>query len=297
MNLWLSAFGFGLVTASILAIASVGFTMQFGITNILNLAYGDIMTAAAFIGLIANHMGMNVWVCLVVGAVFGAGLSVALNRFVYAPFLRRGLPLFGIVIISISVALIIQNTVLAVGGPNFFSYQFDPGQAINILGMDLTPGQLAVIGIAVVAMMSIHSILAWTRLGKAMRATASNLPLARSSGVRVNRTIDIAWAISGALCGIAGVVLVINTASFAASTGASFLVVIIAAAVLGGVGSPYGAMAGALAIGLATEMSAVVINPAYKEVVAFAILVAVLLLRPQGIITTLRAPVAGSADE
>ncbi len=297
MNLWMSAFGFGLVTASILAVASVGFTMQFGITNIMNLAYGDIMTASAFGGLLANRLGINLWACLVVGALVGAGVSVGLNRFVYAPSLRRGLPLFGVVIVSIAAALIIQNTLLALGGPTYFSYQFDPGQAMNIVGMELTANQLAVIGIAVAAMIAVHGVLVWTRLGKAMRATASNLPLARSSGIRVTRTTDIAWAMSGALCGMAGVVFVINTGSFAASTGSSFLVVIIAAAVLGGVGSPYGAMAGALAIGLTTELSALVISPAYKEVVAFGILVLVLLLRPQGIITTLRAPVTGTTNE
>ncbi|MGH6737999.1 MAG: ABC transporter permease subunit, partial [Bradyrhizobium sp.] len=93
-----------------------------------------------------------------------------------------------------------------------------------------------------------------------------------------------AWLISGALCGIAGVILFINTTSFSASTGNSFLVVIVAAAILGGVGQPYGAMLGALVIGLTSELAAAFINPAYKNVIAFIILVVVLLFRPQGIL-------------
>jgi branched-chain amino acid transport system permease protein/neutral amino acid transport system permease protein len=124
-----------------------------------------------------------------------------------------------------------------------------------------------------------------TRLGKAMRATATNPGLARSCGVATDRVIDAAWLLSGALCGIAGVALVLNTATFTEGTGASFLVPIIAAAVLGGIGQPYGAMLGAVTIGLATEVSAALINPAYKGVVAFAILIVVLLVRPQGILS------------
>jgi branched-subunit amino acid ABC-type transport system permease component len=126
-----------------------------------------------------------------------------------------------------------------------------------------------------------------------MRATASNPALARVSGIRTDRIVDIAWMLSGALCGVAGVVLVVNTATFAASTGSSFLVIIIAAAVLGGVGHPYGAMLGALTIGLATELSATMISPAYKDVAAFVILAIVLLVRPQGIMAALRTEATG----
>ena len=151
--------------------------------------------------------------------------------------------------------------------------------------MILTGSQLAIMGIAVVAMVSVHLLSTRTRLGKAMRATATNPGLARSCGVATDRVIDVAWLLSGALCGIAGVVLVLNTATFSEVTGANFLVPIIAAAVLGGIGQPYGAMLGAVTIGLASEVAASVINPSYKDVVAFAILIVVLLVRPQGILS------------
>lgn len=116
-----------------------------------------------------------------------------------------------------------------------------------------------------------------------MRATASNVDLARSCGINTGRIIDVTWLLSGALCGVASVALVMNTVSFQATTGSDFLVVIIAAAVLGGVGAPYGAMLGAVIIGVATEEAAAYFDPALKNVFAFAILVVVLLFKPQGL--------------
>ena len=291
MNLVMAAIGFGLVTASVLCIAAVGFTMQFGIANIFNLAYGDVMTAAAFVAYILNSRGVNVWACILVGGLFGAVASMLINRLVFGAFARRGTPLYGMVIVSLSTGLIIENTLLAAGGPYFFSLTFSEGPTLNAGGMVLTLSQIGIIAMAVATMTGIHLLLAYTRLGKAMRATADNAELARSSGIRTGRIVDGVWLISGALCGMAGVVLVINTVSFAASTGTSFLVVIIAAAILGGIGSPYGAILGALTIGLVMETSAVIISPEYKNLIAFVVLVFVLLLRPQGIVAILRAPV------
>lgn len=279
------AVGFGLITASILAIAAVGFTLQFSVTNILNLAYGDIMTACAFAALIVNRAGVNIWICLVVAAVFGAVFSMVLNRFVYFQFVRRGTRLFGMIIVTIAVSLIVQNGLLAIFRPTFFSFRFSQGPSYHVAGMVFTASQFAIIGVAVAAMLVVHFVSTQTRLGKAMRATATNPGLARSCGVATDRVIDLAWLISGALCGIAGVVLVLNTATFSETTGAGFLVPVIAAAVLGGIGQPYGAMLGALTIGLSSEVAAALINPAYKDVVAFGILIVVLLVRPQGILS------------
>lgn len=277
--------GFGLVTASILALAAVGFTLQFGITNILNLAYGDVMTAAAYIGWVVNHHGGSIAVSLLAGAGFGAISSFLLNRLIYTPFLRRGTNLFGMVIVTLSVGVIIQNALLAIGGATFFSYQFNQGSTVHPLGFDLSTSQLVIMTIAVVGMIVVQLLLSQTRLGKAMRATAANRSLAQASGIATDRVVDAAWLISGVLCGLAGVVLVLNTSAFQSTTGSEFLVVIIAAAMLGGVGRPTGAMLGALALGLVTEISAAFISPSYKELFAFVVLVIVLLVRPTGILS------------
>ncbi len=277
--------GFGLVTASILALAAVGFTLQFGVTNILNLAYGDIMTASAYVGYLVNKGGGSIVLSLIVGCGFGAIVSLLLNRLVYTPFVRRGTKLFGMVIVTLSVGVIIQNTVLAIGGPTFFTYQFNVGSTVHPLGLVLNTSQLKIIGLAVAAIIIVQLLLTRTKLGKAMRATAANPGLAQASGISTDRVVDAAWFISGALCGLAGVVLVLNTTAFQSTTGSDFLVVIIAAAILGGVGRPTGAMIGALVLGLVTEISAAFISPEYKQLLAFVVLVIVLLVRPTGILS------------
>jgi branched-subunit amino acid ABC-type transport system permease component len=285
VNTVVPAIGFGIVTASILAVAAVGFTLQFGVTNILNLAYGDIMTAAAFVAYLVTSAGVSVWLALVTGAVFGAVFSVLLNRFLYTPFVRRGTRLFGMIIVTIAASLIVQNGLLAIFGANFFSLKMSRPSSVHVAGMVFTTVQLAIIGIAVVAMLVVHVLLRHTKLGKAMRAAAADPDLARNCGIATDRIIDLAWALSGALCGLAGVILVMNVTAFTDTTGSQFLIPIVAVAVLGGIGQPYGAMLGALIIGIASEVAAAVISPDYKDVVAFVILVAVLLARPQGILS------------
>jgi branched-chain amino acid transport system permease protein/neutral amino acid transport system permease protein len=256
------------------------------VTNILNLAFGDIMTAAAFMGYIATTNGASIWLALAIGGVFGAIFSVLLNRLIYTPFVRHGTKLFGMIIVTIAVSLIIQNGIQAIWGPSFFSLKFSPGRSYHLLGsMVFTTAQFGIMGIAVVSMLGVYALLRYTKLGKAMRATACDPALARSCGIATDRVIDVAWLLSGALCGIAGIALAMNVTSFTSTTGGTFLIAIVAAAVLGGVGQAYGAMLGALTIGVSSEVAAGVIAPSWKEVVAFAVLVAVLLVRPQGILS------------
>jgi branched-subunit amino acid ABC-type transport system permease component len=285
MSIILPAIGFGLITASILAIAAVGFTLQFGATNVLNLAYADTMTASAFIAYMITHAGLSIWVALIAGIVFGAIVSATLNRFVYVPYVRRGTKLFGMVILTIAVSIIIQFGLMAIYGSDFYSLQNSSGTSLNLGPFIFTATQIAIIVIAVVAMLAVHLTLTYTRLGKAMRATANDPDLARDCGINTDRVIDLVWLISGALCGLAGVVLVMNVTSFNVTTGNGFLIPILAVAILGGIGQARGAMLGALVIGIASEVAGAVISPGYKTVVAFAILVLVLLFRPQGILS------------
>jgi branched-subunit amino acid ABC-type transport system permease component len=284
MSLLIAAFGFGLVSMSIIAIAAVGFTMQFGITNMINLAYGQVMISSAYAAYELNNAGVSIWAALVVGAMFGAVFSFVLNRLVYARFQRKGTNLIGMVIISLAVSLLIANVLLPIVGYYSVSYRVDPGPTLHAGSIALTGLQLVIIAVAVALMLVIHALLKLTRLGKAMRATAANPTLARNCGIPTSRVIDLTWLITGALCGIAGTVAGMNSDSFAVANGSEFLIPIIAASVLGGAGSPYGAMIGAVIIGEMTELSAAVISPQYKQVIAFAVLVLVMILRPQGLL-------------
>ena len=137
--------------------------------------------------------------------------------------------------------------------------------------------------IAVVLMLAVHTMLKTTRLGKSMRAMSDNTTLAMTSGIDTKRITTITWFLSGTLAGLAGTVLGITEGNLTPASGELFLFVIFAAVIVGGVGSIYGAMAGAVLIGLATEISAAFINPAYKLDIAFVILILTLLFRPSGL--------------
>lgn len=279
--------GFGLVTASILCIGTVGFTLQFGISNLFNLAFGATMTAGAFIAYACNAAGLNIWVSLICGGVVGAVLSLALSRGIYAPFKRRAQNMFTMIMVTLGVGIIIQYGIEAIWGADDRAFNMTAGRSVHIAGMLFTSTQLIVIGIAAVAAITVHLLLRYTRLGKAMRAVAVNERLARNCGIPVSLVIDSTWLISGALCGVAGVVLVMDVQVLNSGSGDQFLILIVAATVLGGIGSAYGAMVGALIIGVVAEVAAGFMNPQFKDISAFVILAAVLLMRPTGVISSI----------
>jgi branched-chain amino acid transport system permease protein/neutral amino acid transport system permease protein len=282
MNQLTLAIGFGLVTSAILALCAVGFTLQFGVSNILNLAYGDVMTVSAFMAYLVNASGAGIWLAICAGAATGAVASVLISTLIFTPFLRRGTSRFAMIMVSLALAVILQNAIQAVAGPAFRSYSRSQGTSLHLLGMILTPYQLVIIGVAAASLLALHLLLRYTRIGKALRATAADAELARSCGIATERVSALAWAISGTLCGLGGVTLALNLASFDFHFGNAFLLVIVAAAVFGSVGQPYGAMVGALVIGIASELAAIW-TPSLKQVVAFVILALILLVRPAGL--------------
>ena len=284
MNLLLASLGFGLVTAAVLAIAAVGFTMQFAVTDVLNLAYSGVMIVGAYVAYAVNQAGFSVWIGLVVAGLAGAVLSLLLNRVIYTPFQRRKSTGITLVIVSLGVTLILVFGLQAIVGGTNESYAMSQGGSLHLGGLQLTVVQLVIIGMAVLSMLLVHGLLRHTRLGKAMRATAANRSLARNCGIRTDRVVTVTWALTGALCGVAGTVFAIDAGSFGATSTQLFLVLILAAVFLGGPGQPYGAMLGAIIIGLATEVSAAYITPAYKDVVAFVLLLTILALRPSGLL-------------
>jgi branched-subunit amino acid ABC-type transport system permease component len=280
------AIGFGLATAAYVALAAVGFTLQAGVSNIFNFAYGDIMITAAFIAYAVNAAGGGLWELFIVGAVTGAVVSLVLNRFLFRQFVRHGVNQFGMLIVTLWTGIILQNILLAVFGPRFFSLQVSSGRLFTFFGQHgilLTGVQLISIGIAVAAVLIVAIGLRYTRIGMAMRALATNPDLAQSSGVPARKILDYTWIVSGIFCGLGGVVLALATGAFEQATGEQFLVIIFAATVLGGVGRPVGAAVASLVLGIVMEVSALYIPPSLKELAAFALLLVVLIARPGGL--------------
>lgn len=283
MNIFLASVGFGLVSASVLAIACVGFTLQFAVTNVLNLAFASVMTASAFVAYYVNEHGVTIWVAALAAAAAGAVLSALLNHVVYTPFKRRGTSPIAIVIVSLGMTLIIEYGTQAIAGPTNVSYRMNQGPTYSAGAFRLTAAEVAIIALSVALMVVVHVLIRYTRLGKAMRATAANQNLARNSGIRTDRVVMLTWLVTGALCGLAGAVFGMDAGTFGATSTDLFLVLVLAAVFLGGPGEPYGAMLGALVIGLGTEVSAAFIVSDYKDVVAFVVLLVMLSVRPTGL--------------
>ena len=283
MSLIPGIIAFGVYSACLLAIGAVGFTLQFGITNVLNLSYGALLTSAMFVDYAIGRGTPSIWLGLVLGGAWGALSSVIFGRLIVTPYVRKGTSLVGMAMVTIGMALVIQYGLESIQGPFVYGYHLATQTTVRFAGVTMSELQLIIIGTAVVLMMVVHFMLQYTRLGLAMRATASQPSLARSCGVSTEGVRLAAWAVSGALCGISGVLLGISTGSFNSVTGANFFITLIVAAIIGGVGKPYGAMLGALIIGLVSQAAAAAISPSYKDIVAWLILIVVLVLRPQGI--------------
>src|SRR5215831_19160097 len=152
VTLFLASLGFGLVTASVLAIAAVGFTLQFGVTDVLNLAYGAIMIFGAYLAYLVNEKGVSVWLGLVVSVAACSAVSVLINAVVYTPFQRRGASPITMVIVSLGMTLIIEFGVGAVAGGVPVSYSMGNGPTFSAGAFTLTGVQLVIIAIAVIVM-------------------------------------------------------------------------------------------------------------------------------------------------
>lgn len=287
--IYLHAIGFGLVTASILALCSVGLTLQFGVTNYINFAIGAYLTFGAYFAWVANNLfHLNIWLAMPFAGLCTGAMAVLLNLGIMQNFVRRDYPVLFMLIVMFGLALILQNVTLAIWGSNFKTYTLPAAHQFNIGPFLLTDQQLLIILVAILAMVGVYALLTYTKVGKAMRAMSDNPTLARNCGINTDLVTNFTWLVSGFLAGVAGVVLAVNITSFQPSFGFDFQFVIFAAVVVGGIGQPYGAMVGAAIIGLVTEVSAAFINSSYKNDMAFAILVLVLLLRPQGIFASER---------
>ena len=279
------AFGFGLVTASTLAVAAVGLSLQFGITNYINFAYGDYMALGAYLTYYFNveFLHLDIWVAIAVGALLQGVIAVVINRTILQPFARRFDKLFYLLIVTFGLSLIILNIITSIWGSSNRTYHMKIEVYQHIGPFLMNKYQLIIMALAVVLMIGVHLMLRLTRLGKSMRAMSDNLSLAMTSGIDTKRITTITWFLSGALAGLAGTVLAITENNLTPTAGEIFLFVIFAAVISGGVGSIYGAMLGALIIGLVVEIWAAYFNPAFKYDIAFVLLIVTLLFRPSGL--------------
>lgn len=284
MHIFVAAIGFGIASGAVIALASLGFTLQFGLSNTLNIAYGGFVTLAAFLGYGLIQLGLNPWATMAAIALATGVLSVLYYRGFIRSLIRRNIGLGPIAIATAAALIFIEYAIVAVVGTNVESYGLTSGRTLHLWDFVLSSTQVTIIVLALGLMLAFQLLLRLTQLGRALRATAVNRTLARSCGIRTERVTMGAWMLSGLLCGASGVALAMTTQAFDFNLGSTFLILIIAAAVVGGIGEPYGAIAGGFVIGITTELSSAYWSPAYSDVIAFALLIGILLVRPTGIL-------------
>jgi branched-subunit amino acid ABC-type transport system permease component len=189
-------------------------------------------------------------------------------------------------IVTIAVSLVLQNAYQIAFGTDFRRYDIGGNSSHNIGPFVLTTTQLLVIALAAVALLGVQLLLRYTTLGKSMRAMSDSSELAEASGLDTRMITRVTWLLSGGLAGVGGVALALNVYTVTPDVGNLFVFVLFAAVILGGIGKPIGAMLAALIIGVGMEVSGAYLNSAYKTAIAFAVLIAVLLFRPQGLFAT-----------
>jgi branched-subunit amino acid ABC-type transport system permease component len=284
MNQLLQAAGFGLATASIVALAAVAVSLQVSVTNFFNFAFGDFMSLGAYVAWTANHAGVNFFLSVLLGGVAVGVLGVLANFLVFRPFMRRGVRPVTLLIAGVGLAFIVENALILIWTPSPRRFPLNLGSALHAGPFLLTPGDLIMIGASAALLLLLHVMLTYTKFGKAIRATSNNIQLAQSCGINSDRVISVTWFIAGMLTAIAGVGLVLQESTLSPTTGFTELFIVFGAVILGGIGRPYGAMLGALIVGVLTEVSGAYVNAAYKTSIAFGVVVLLLLFRPQGLI-------------
>ena len=273
---------FGIVFGSILTLGAIGVSLIFGILRFAHFAHGDMMTVGAYFALFfVAQIGWPIYLALPAAMIGAAILAILIDQTVYRR-LRRTAPVI-LLISSFGMALLLRAAVQLIWGTDNQVYQ--PGINVPYVVFDIRikPDHLVIVGASVILVFAFHLFLKMTRMGKAMRAMSDNVDLARVSGIDSERVVIWTWVIGGSLAAAAGVLLALDT-RLNPQLGWNVLLPIFAATIVGGIGRVYGAIAGGMFIGIATELSTAVILPAYKPAVAFTLMVLVLILRPRGLV-------------
>jgi len=289
---FLGFFMSGLTRGSIYALIALGYTMVYGIIQLINFAHGEIYMIGAFVALIVagvltiyGFSGVSILLlAALVAVVYAAAYGYTLERIAYRPL--RNAPRLSALISAIGMSLFLQNYVLLAQTPDFLRFpQLIPDFAFmtpiwHIIGS----AELVILATSALSMVGLTLLIKYTRVGKAMRATQQDMVMARLVGVDVDRVISTTFVIGSVLAAIGGVLVGSYIGQINFYIGFMAGVKAFTAAVLGGIGNIPGAALGGLVLGLAESFAAGYISSAYEDVFAFGVLVLILILRPSGLL-------------
>ena len=292
----------GFVLGAIIATGAIGLTLIYGNLTFANIAHGDYMTMGAYLsfsiitgllpiigiqgqGLGPFSFGYPLLIALPLAAAAVALGAIALDALIYRRLRNRRVNTVVIAMTSLGLGIAVRGLIQIIWTAEKLQFPRESRQVYHLpMDVRIPPDSIFIAGMAVVLVVGVYLLLTRTKIGKAMRATADNPDLARVTGIPTERVIWWTWAIGGSLAAIAGTLLAVLQVQLLPGMGWEFLIPLFAAVILGGIGNPYGALVGALVIGVTMEVSTQWINPSYKPAVAFIIMIALLLARPRGLL-------------
>jgi len=283
----------GLVFSLLLAMAALGLSMIFGTTGLTNFAHGELITFGALVAYGVDALpgtitiaGTNVTIAvsIIVAAIASAGFGWLNDRALWRPLRHRGTGLVAMMVVSIGLSIFLRNIFQYLAGASTHQYsQFSSPRPWTLGPILVTPKDVFIVTFSTVVLVLVVIALQRTKLGKATRAVADNTALAAATGINVDRVVSVVWIVGAMLAGLSGVLLGM-TQGFDYQLGFKILLLVFAATVLGGLGTAWGAIVGALVIGLFVEVSTLVVPAELKFVGALVVLIVVLLIRPQGLL-------------
>ena len=273
----------GLSVGSIYAIVALGYTMVYGIIKLINFAHGEVYMVGAYIGYICIAMlGLNVYVSLLIAMAGCALLGVIIEKVAYKP-LRKSAKIATLTT-AIGVSFLLQYVMMYIFGADIRTFPTQPNPIYTIGGIQINFQQIQIFVITILLMVGLHFIVKKTKIGKAMRAVSVDAETAQLMGISTDNTISFTFAIGSALAGAAGVIIGIYYTSINPLMGSAYGIKTFVAAVLGGIGIIPGAMLGGFVIGLSEIFVSGYISSTLKDGVVYAILIAILLFKPTGIL-------------
>lgn len=272
----------GLIEGLIIALPALALTLVMGIAKFPNVAVGDTMTVGAYVALAFQAVGTPFFVLSAAGAVVVCMvLSLATYHFVFRKLSHA--PMVVNLLASVGLAFMMRSALLLTVSGQPQTYHFPLVRAWNFHGVRLLPTDLWVVLTAITTLLVVFFIFRYTDVGRRLRAIADNPDLARASAIRPKRLTWFLWCLFGALSAIGGVLLA-SKSVLLPQFGWDFVIPAFAAVILGGIGSPVGAVLGAVIMGVTQELSIVFVGPSYKIAVSFLIMAIVLFVRPAGLL-------------
>ncbi|UZE25785.1 branched-chain amino acid ABC transporter permease [Pseudomonas sp. B21-056] len=299
LNILLQQILNGLVLGSIYALVALGYTMVYGIIGLINFAHGEIVMVGAMVTISVLTMlagfgfapgVLTLLLAIMIAAVVCMLMAQGMEKFAYRPL--RKAPRLTPLILAIGISIFLQNLAMMIWGRGYKTFpEVVETQPIDVFGATITNIQMSIMIISVVIMFALWLLVDKTRLGKAMRATAQNQEVAGLMGININRVISATFVIGASLGAVAGVMRAVNYGQADAYMGLLLGLKAFSAAVLGGIGNLFGAMAGGILLGLIESLAAGYtgqltggfLGANYQDIFAFMVLIMVLLFRPNGL--------------